>query len=95
MASATANQLTPHKLWEERWTQPVPLEFIPVFFDDERVEAIFKIVSEVQRDGLDCPGFNVKGTNEEELAAEFILLMKASIRCGDWSKVLSPNRHFT
>ncbi|KAJ3901848.1 hypothetical protein F5879DRAFT_991545 [Lentinula edodes] len=94
LPSGTTDQLLDRKLWEKPWTQPTPLDFIPVFFDDERATAIFDIVSEVQREGSVCPGFQVKGTNDQELAIEFIALMKASIRSGDWSKILSPNRHF-
>ncbi|KAJ3899977.1 hypothetical protein F5879DRAFT_809975, partial [Lentinula edodes] len=64
------------------------------FFDDERTHAIFKIVADVHREGSVCPGLQVKGTNEHELAMEFIAQMKISVRSGDWSKILSSNRHF-
>lgn len=87
-------QPLPKKLWGEPWKQPVPLDFIPVFFDDERTQAIFKIVAEVHRGELVCPGLQVKGTNEQELATEFIAQMKISVQSGDWSRILSPNRHF-
>lgn len=86
--------MLPKKLWAERWIQPPPLGFIPIFFDDERVHAIFKTASEIQREGIVSPGLQVKGTNEQELAAELIVLMRTSIQSGDWTKILSPDRHF-
>ncbi|KAJ3926592.1 MAG: hypothetical protein NXY57DRAFT_966362 [Lentinula lateritia] len=92
--SSIVDPVLPKKLWEEPWTQPAPLSFIPIFFDDERTPTIFKIVSEVQSQGSNCPGFQVKGTDEQELAAKFIAQMKNSVQSGDWSKVLSPTRHF-
>ncbi|KAJ4491278.1 hypothetical protein C8J55DRAFT_486271 [Lentinula edodes] len=79
-------------LWKERWTSPVRLDSIPEFFDHERSQ-IFDIVAKVDREG-DCPGFQVKGTDEQELASDFIKLMKISVRSQDWSRVLSPFRHF-
>ncbi|KAJ3878406.1 hypothetical protein F5051DRAFT_428200 [Lentinula edodes] len=92
--SSMVEQSLPKKLWGEPYIQPTPLEFIPVFFDDERTHAIFKIVAEVHRQESTCPGIRVEGRNEQELATEFILQMKISVRSGDWSKILSPNRHF-
>lgn len=92
--SSMVEQSLPKKLWGEPYIQPTPLEFIPVFFDDERTHAIFKIVAEVRRQESACPGIRVEGRNEQELATEFISQMKISVRSGDWSKILSPNRHF-
>ncbi|KAH7868875.1 uncharacterized protein C8R40DRAFT_1177314 [Lentinula edodes] len=92
--SSTTDQLLPKKLWAERWIQPPPLDFTPIFFDDERVHAIFKTTSEIQREGIVSPGFQVKGTNEQELAAELIVLMRTSIQSGDWTRILSPDCHF-
>ncbi|KAJ3859623.1 hypothetical protein EV359DRAFT_86197 [Lentinula novae-zelandiae] len=34
--SSMMEQPLPKKLWGEPWKQPIPLDFIPVFFDDER-----------------------------------------------------------
>ncbi|KAJ4483026.1 hypothetical protein C8J55DRAFT_488545 [Lentinula edodes] len=83
----------PHKSWEERWILPSPLALIPEFFDHERTPAIFQIVAEVNCGGSECAGFEVKGTNDQEMASEFIKLMRASVQSQDWSKILSPYQH--
>ncbi|KAJ3859235.1 hypothetical protein EV359DRAFT_68337 [Lentinula novae-zelandiae] len=85
------------KLWESPWSQPEALEDIPTFYNMERSKNIFDAVGWLHCDhyGFDCPGFQVKGSSEEELVSNFKDILRAAIRCREWDIVLSPNRHFT
>ena len=59
---------------------------------------MFEIVSlqYQQHFGIPCPGFNVRGANPKEIMEQFKSnILKEAIENRDWSKVLSPNRHFT
>jgi len=88
----------PEKLWSKPWVSPPPLDAFSSFSMHERSSQVFEIVSMQyqQHFGVQCPGFSVRGTNPKEIMERFKSnILKDAIESGEWSKVLSPNRHFT
>lgn len=64
---------------------------------EEQSSQVFEIVSMQyqQHFGIQCPGFNVRGTNPIEIMEQFkSTILKDAIESREWSQVLSPNRHF-